>query len=114
MRPDTAAYTLAQEKERRSALKKQSQRTEATQFQRDVWERALEPKAPKPPRKSTERNRATSEKHKHSQAVQRAIDKPVATDIASEFVTQLNAFPTDFLNLPTLDVLDRTSGEEKA
>ncbi|OOH84713.1 DDE-type integrase/transposase/recombinase [Comamonas kerstersii] len=114
VRPDTPAYTLAQEKERRSALKKQSQRTEATQFQRDIWERALEPRAPKPRRKSTERNRATSEKHQHSQAVQRAIDKPVATDIMSEFVTQLSSLPTDFLNLPTLDVLDRTSGEEKA
>lgn len=114
VRPDTPAYTLAQEKERRSALKKQSQRTEATQFQRDVWERALEPKAPKPPRKSTERNRATSEKHQQSQAVKRAIHTPVTADVMSEFVSKLEAFPTNFFDLEALPVLDRFSGEEKA
>lgn len=113
VRPDTPAYTLAQEKERRSALKKQSQRTEATQFQRDIWEKALESNASKPRRKSTERNRATAEKHKQSQAVQRAIDKPLTPEIQVDPITKITDFPTDFFDLPTLDVLDRSTGDSK-
>lgn len=113
VKPDTPAYTLEQEKQRRSDLTKQYQRTEATQFQRDVWEKSEQKSAPKPTKKSTGRNRQTAEKHKQSEAVQRAIQTPMTTDVMSEFVTQLSAFATDFLDLPTLDVLDRTSGEEK-
>lgn len=114
VRSDSAAYTLEQEKERRRELKRQNLPTEATQFERDVWAKSTESRTPKAAKKTTVRNRQTTEKYQHSQAVQRAIDKPVATDIMSEFVTQLSSLPTDFLNLPTLDVLDRTSGEEKA
>lgn len=111
VRPDSPAYTLAQEKERRSALSQQNKRTEATQFQRDVWGKAVEAKSQKPRRKSTERNRATAEKHQQSQAIKRAIDTPVTADVTSEFVSKLEAFPTDFFNLEALPVLDRNSGE---
>lgn len=111
VRPDSPAYTLAQEKERRSALSQQNKRTEATQFQRDIWDKALESKSPKPRRKSTERNRATAEKHQQSQAIKRAIDTPVTADVTSEFVSKLEAFSTDFFNLEALPVLDRNSGE---
>ncbi|ANY61064.1 hypothetical protein MA05_01850 [Comamonas aquatica] len=114
VKPDTPAFTIEQEKQRRSDLTKQYQRTEATQFQRDVWEKSEQKSAPKPTKKSTGRNRQTAKKHKQSEAVQRAIQTPMTTDVMSEFVTQLSTFPTDFLDLPTLDVLDRTSGEEKA
>lgn len=114
VRPDTPAYSLAQEKERRSDLKKQHQRTEATQFQRDVWEKSQETKTQKRPRKSTSQNQKTAEKHKQSQAVKRAIDTPVTADVMSEFVSKLEAFPTNFFDLEALPVLDRFSGEEKA
>lgn len=110
---DTPAYTLAQEKERRSALSQQNKRTEATQFQRDIWDKALESKSPKPRRKSTERNRATAEKYQQSQAIKRAIDTPVTADVRSEFVSKSEAFPTNFFDLEALPVLDRSSGEKK-
>lgn len=111
--PDSLALTLEQYKEQRRVHLPQSRTAVASEFDKDVWSASLQMRARKIPKKSTHGNRETAQKHQASLAVQRAIDIPLKPEILVEPITQITDFPADFLDLPTLDVLDRNTGGSK-
>lgn len=82
-------------------------------FLKDIYARSVEDAGHKPRGKSTEENRQTTGKFKESKAIKNTIQKPLSHAAIGEVVTTLNDFPRDFLDLPTLDVLDRKTGGVK-
>ena len=115
VQPDSPAYTVEHYKEQRKNLRVQHARKEATSFERDVWDMSMEMKARKPAKKSTENNRDTAAKHKASQAVRRAISKPLSSsELAGEMTNTVHGVVANFEDLPTLNILDRRTGGSKA
>lgn len=111
VQPDSAAFTLEQCKVQRKALRQQLKTGEASQFERDIWSQSLQTTSQKMPGKTVQRNRTTTQKHKESQAVKRAIDKPLKpSNITFETVSKVHEVAMTFDSLPTLNIVDRRTG----
>ena len=111
---DSAAFTLEQYKAHRKTLQQQFKPSEASQFERDIWSQSLQRTSRKAPEKTVRRNRDTAQKHKESQAVKRAMDKPLEPfSVTSELVSKVPEVTMTFDNLPTLNVVDRRTGSAK-
>ncbi|PIF98479.1 DDE-type integrase/transposase/recombinase [Comamonas sp. 26] len=112
---DSPAFTLEQCKVQRKALREQLKPGEASQFERDIWSQSLQTTTRKTPEKTAQRNRTTAKKHKESQAIQRAIAKPLkASSLLGESVNKVHDATMTFDNLPTFDVVDRRNEGGKA
>lgn len=112
----TPAYSFAQRalqlKEERESLVEAQQKS---QFRRDVQEASAQRgsrTAPKKPSKA-EANRAVVHKAREAQAVQRAIDVPVKSNVVSATGTTQTEVGDSFANVSPLTILDRKSGKEQ-
>ena len=112
---DSPAYSIEGYKTLcKQRLKEAQEAHPPSPFYKDVFARSVEDSGRKPRRKSTLENRKTTANYKQSQAIHRAIAKPLSPAVSGEVVTSLEDFPRDFLDLPTLEVLDRKTGGAKA
>lgn len=110
---DTPALSLEQYKEQRRSHLQQSHTAVVSEFDKDVWSASLQMKARKAPKKATQSNRETAQKHQASLAIQRAIDTPLNPEILVQPITKITDIPANLFDLPTLDVLDRNTGGSK-
>lgn len=112
---NSPAYTMTEYKERVQELREQAKSaSKDSTFRKDLLARSAQDAGKKPARKSTLENRKTTEKNRTAQAIQRAIEKPVSPQLTGAVISAPVDFSLNLGELPTLDVLDRRTGESKA